>query len=451
MGKPLLILALTFLWVACEGGGPPAGDGREDGGPAENAHAGQPCAACHSGPQGERGRATVPELSCRDGGCHEDGGPEEVFVATVRFPHRGHGLGGGIEPSCAGCHTHDRGDEPLSASVAACALCHMTEVTSADAQECRLCHVRPNHSELTNQGVAVSHSELPWVEIGCVRCHYDVSAAEPDVAGLKCMDCHNDMAELNRRAVGRDLHPIHEGVTCTSCHRDDVHEVRAMSSVVDLVCSDCHGRGHGISLGTETAPLRGLCASCHTGVHAAQQRLILGIRPDGSVMPSEKFLAGITCRSCHVPTNEAVDRAIRGQASACAGCHPAQYTRVLNWWLTGVQTRLRAVDAYVEEAGQRIPAGRDSAQRLLDAGRAMVSLVAEAGGQHNLELSDRLLREAVERAREAYDVAGVAPSSPPELGRVPHMGLCSYCHYDTTELWNIRDMPEGFHRDVLGQ
>lgn len=448
MGKPLLTLAVAVLLSACDVGGPAGTAGGEQPATA-TAHSNLACASCHTGPQGERGRATVPERSCRSAGCHEDGGPEEVDVATVRFPHRDHGSSSSFEPSCAGCHTHESGDAPLTASVAACALCHLTQVTSGEAQECRLCHVQPNHSELTNQGVAVAHSELPWVEIGCVRCHYDVSAAETEVASVRCLGCHNNMEAVNQRAVGRNLHPIHSGVTCTSCHRDDIHTVRAMSSVVDLVCSDCHSREHGIPLDSSSTGVRNMCVSCHMGVHAAQQRLILGIRPDGAVMPSEKFLAGITCRSCHIRTGQTGNDAIRGQAAACAGCHPAQYARVLDWWLTGLRRRTSSVGAYMEEADRRIPTGQDSARALVEGARSLVSLVQEAGGQHNLELSDRLLREAVERTREAYTVAGVAPLPPPDLGRVPHMGLCSYCHYDTTEIWNLEDMPEGFHRNVL--
>jgi hypothetical protein len=187
------------------------------------------------------------------------------------------------------------------------------------------------------------------------------------------------------------------------------------------------------------------------GVHAAQQRLILGIRPNGSVMPSAKFLAGITCRSCHIPTESRTDpeQAIRGQAAACAGCHPSEYSRVLNWWLEGLRLRLASTGEYVARADRQIDASQDSARALVDLANRMVSLVAEAGGQHNLELSDRLMREAVERVEEAYRLTGEQVPQPPDLGRVPHTGLCSYCHYESTELWNLREMPEDFHRQVL--
>lgn len=443
MGRVLLIGLFAALLGACEIESPEAG---------ERPHADLACAGCHQGPQGERGRATVPEASCTDGGCHESGGPEEVHVATVGFTHRGHGGDGDIEPTCAGCHTHETGEAPLEASVDACALCHVSEVTGGEAQECRLCHEQPDHSELTNQGVVVSHSELPWLEIGCVRCHYDVSSAQTEVSGLRCRQCHDDMAVLNQRAVGRDLHPIHDGVTCTSCHASDVHEVRAMSSVVQLVCSDCHTREHGVPVTGETWTSE-LCGTCHEGVHSAQQRLILGVRPDSGITPSAKFLAGITCRSCHIPPSvpRPADPPIRGQAEACSGCHPAEYEQVLPWWQEGLRLRLAATGEYLDRASGQLASTSDSAGALLETARGMISLVAEGGGQHNLELSDGLMRDAVDRIQRAYGVAGRQAPSRPDLGRPPHMGLCSYCHYQSTQIWNLRDMPEDFHRTVLGQ
>nr|NIP81799.1 hypothetical protein [Gemmatimonadota bacterium]NIQ57343.1 hypothetical protein [Gemmatimonadota bacterium]NIU77504.1 hypothetical protein [Gammaproteobacteria bacterium]NIX46714.1 hypothetical protein [Gemmatimonadota bacterium]NIY11062.1 hypothetical protein [Gemmatimonadota bacterium] len=232
-----------------------------------------------------------------------------------------------------------------------------------------------------------------------------MAEAKTDVSGASCRHCHEDLAALNAEAVGRDLHPIHDGITCTSCHAEDMHMVQAMSSAVDLQCADCHARAHGVSLGPERWPSAAVCGECHTGVHAAQQRLILGIRPDGSATPSAKFMAGITCRSCHVPPagdSSRLSEPIRGQASACAGCHEAQYAQVLAWWIEGLETRLSETRAYVDRAVREIQAPPDSARALLEMSRRMVALVAEAGGQHNLELSDRLMREALDRAHSAY-------------------------------------------------
>ena len=307
---------------------------------------------------------------------------------------------------------------------------------------------------LTSQGVAVSHSQLPWMEIGCVRCHYDVADPPTSVAPSRCRQCHSDLADLNRRAVGRDLHPIHDGLTCTTCHEKRTHEVKAMSSAVDLVCSDCHLEVHGFDLKEGRWPESGTCAACHQRVHASQQRLLLGITPaSGPAAPSAHFMAGLTCRSCHVPDEAAQGQPttpIRGRASACTGCHPRQYARVLDWWREGLRTRFDRTRAYLDTAEPQLVGVPDTARDLFGEAEAMVSLIRWGGGEHNLELSDRLMREAVDRAQRAYRVAGRTPPPPPDLGRVPHAGLCSYCHYRSTEPRNFGRMPADFHQSVLG-
>lgn len=444
MGRVLLIALVAAGLGAC--GAPEIDPG--------DPHADLSCAACHSGPQGERGRATVPATSCASSGCHENGGPDQVRVATVSFPHRNHAAGADTEVSCAGCHTHAEGTAALTASVDACALCHVTDQMSGQPQECRLCHEQPDHSSLTSQGVAVSHSQLPWISIGCVRCHYDVAEAETDVSGLRCRQCHEDMEVLNQRAVGRDMHPIHSGVTCTACHQEGLHEVRGMSSAVELVCSDCHREAHAVDVAGEWLATGAVCAECHTGVHAPQQRLLLGIQADGAVMPSGKFVAGMTCRSCHVPPPASAARLeepIRGQATACAGCHEEEYTAILDWWVEGTRSRLSASAAYLNRAAGQVGAHSDSTAALIAGAREMVELVEEGGGHHNLELSDRLMRQAVNRARQAYQLAGRPAPAPPDLGRAPHSGMCSYCHYGSNDPWDFGAMEDEFHRRALSR
>ena len=223
-----------------------------------------------------------------------------------------------------------------------------------------------------------------------------------------------------------------------------------MSSVVQLVCSDCHAREHDVPIEAEGWAASELCATCHAGVHSEQQRLVLGVRPDSGVTPSAKFLAGITCRSCHTaPRVRRPDQPVRGQAASCSGCHPPEYEQVLDWWQEGLRLRLAAVGQYLDRAGRQLDS--DSALATVRDAREMVALVREAGGQHNLELSDRLLRTAVERVRGAYAAAGRSAPASPNLGREAHVGLCSYCHYESTQMWNLRDMPEDFHRTVLGR
>ncbi len=442
MGRLLLTALLVVLVAGCD---------VVERDPADP-HADLACAACHQGATGERGRAMVPEATCTSAGCHGDRGPAEVRFATVTFPHRDHAGDAPVRLTCAGCHTHDRGEDPIRASVDACALCHVGQLTGAEPQQCRLCHLDPDHSMLTSQGVAISHSQLPWIEIGCVRCHYDLASPDVGVPVQTCHQCHDRLDQLHQRAVGQDLHPLHAGLTCTACHARDIHHMEAMSSAVDLVCADCHVEAHQVRLQRPNEPPSTLCSECHLGVHAAQQRLLLGIRPNGRTMPAEHFIAGITCRSCHIATERtAVEPTvpIRGQAAACASCHEREYERILRWWIDGVQVRAASSGQYIEQASRRLAQAPDTSIHLIRMSREMVGLVAEAGGQHNLELSDRLMREAVAHVQQAYRLAGQSPPPPPDLGRVPHTGLCSYCHYDPREPWNFEAMAEDFHERVL--
>lgn len=442
MGRFLLTATLVLTFTACEVAS------RDPADP----HADLACAACHQGATGERGRAMVPEATCTSAGCHGDRGPSEVQFATVTFPHRDHGEGAPVELTCAACHTHNRGEDPIRASVDACALCHVRQLTGAEPQECRLCHQTPDHSRLTSQGVAVSHSQLPWIEIGCVRCHYDLASPELAVAVQACRECHDRLENLHERAVGRDLHPLHAGLTCTACHARNIHHMEAMSSAVNLVCADCHLEAHEVELRVGGAPPSAFCSECHMGVHASQQRLLLGIRPDGRTLPAGHFIAGITCRSCHIATERTATQPtipVRGQGEACAGCHEREYEQVLRWWIDGMNLRVAATSQYVERASRQLTESPDTAQTLVRISHEMVRLVADAGGQHNLELSDRLLREAVSYVQQAYRRSGVAPPAAPDLGRIPHTGLCSYCHYDPREPWNFEAMAEDFHQRVL--
>jgi hypothetical protein len=439
MGRALLIAAALALLAACGG----------DPGPAVLAgdpHVRVTCQGCHNGPRAERGRAAVPAASCTAAGCHGDGGPEQVRLATATFAHRDHGATGPIVTGCAGCHTHDRGGEPLRASVDACAFCHVTQLAGTDPTDCRSCHQMPDHARLTSQGVPVAHSTLPWIETGCVRCHYDVAEPPVQVPMSRCAACHTDLERVTAAGIGDDLHPRHSGLTCTACHQAGAHRVRAISAAVTLVCADCHSRAHEQDLAA--LPGAAACVACHAGVHMPQQRLLLGIGFEERASPSLKFLAGITCRSCHVPgPGPAGATPVRGKAEACAGCHPAEYARVLDWWLTGVAQRERATFRYVSAGRRDLAGGPAAARDLLDQAEAMVRLVMEGGGHHNLELSDRLFRESIARTGQAYRVAGRTAPAAPAMGSRPHAGLCSYCHYSPDEPWDFGRMPERLHRE----
>lgn len=458
--RTTLLLAATALALAagCGRGTEPTGSEPADssittglrGEHAGDGHAGMACAACHTGARADSGLATVPRATCTSSNCHEDGGPPTVQAGSISFPHRDHGQRGDVDASCAGCHDHHSGEEPLHVEVDACALCHVSAVSGEESTECRMCHQQPNHVALTSQALPIPHSSIPWVETGCVRCHYDVSRPPVKVSTEKCAACHTDLQRVIAAGIGDNLHPRHEGVSCTRCHQTGLHRVQAMSSAVSLVCADCHITAHQLQLPTEWAAYE-TCGSCHPTVHQAQQQLVLGTPtyPGATASPSTKFLAGITCRSCHIRPLQAdtAQAAIRGQAEACAACHRNEYRQVLDWWIDGSRARARTMRTFAERASADLRAEPDTVRRLVASAQAMVQLVETAGGQHNLELADRIFRDSRSLVLNAYRVAGRPAPPAPNLGTTAHEGLCTYCHYTTQG--DLRLMPADFHEEAM--
>src|SRR5690606_34585008 len=166
---------------------------------------------------------------------------------------------------------------------------------------------------------------------------------------------------------------------------------------------------------------------------------------------SVKFIAGVTCRSCHIPEGAPeTGEPIRGTAQACASCHPNEYERVLDWWLAGAHQRAARARSYLDTAMRELTTSDDTVQTLLARSDRMLSLVEEAGAQHNLELSDRIVHDVVQNAASAYRLARHRAPPRPELGTSAHVGTCTYCHYRTDGPLDYRSMPEDFHRRVLG-
>lgn len=479
MGRVVLLIpaALALLAAACDVSGPVRMDRTdapvqevEDGGPAaaeaasqaprgpSEGHADLTCVTCHRGNQAEAGPAAVPGSTCAASGCHTDGGPASLVLSTVDFQHRRHGHDTGVAMSCSGCHSHASGGDPLTAGTDACTLCHAEGLRGEESGDCRYCHTRPTFEGLTSQALAIPHDDLPWIQGECVRCHFDVAEPPTRVSAATCTACHADRTRITAAGIGEDLHPTHTGVGCTSCHASGDHHIVAMSSAVNLECSQCHLRTHDVDV-TETFPGTGTCNACHRPVHQDQQRLVLGVVGGLEGAPSEKFLDGLTCRSCHfAPAQRAgpgspQQVAVAGSGASCTGCHRPEYATVLRWWNEGTAQRIRLADSFVGRTeGALAGAGSDSVTALLAEARDLVAMVRRGHGAHNLLLSHGVLARSLEQAGEAWEAAGRTAPPAPDLGRAPRMGACSYCHYRTDQqpLRALTAAEERFHREVLG-
>ena len=192
------------------------------------------------------------------------------------------------------------------------------------------------------------------------------------------------------------------------------------------------------------------CNECHEGTHQAQQRMVLGMLPDvATPHPSAKFMDGLTCASCHIsPLRGDPAVPVTGAEQGCVGCHRSEFDQVLEWWKQGSRDRLRLVDASLERARTALAGSAVAAPRLDTAG-VLLQTTREGGAVHNLQLSHQLLVEASDQVHQAYLDAGRSPPPPPELGREPRMGLCSYCHYRLNDPWLFEELSGAFHRQVL--
>lgn len=450
MGRnPLLTFASAVVALAATACAPEQAPPRTAGDP----HAGLACAECHDGGLADRELAAVPPGACTRSGCHNGGGPQEVTLRTVTFEHREHGSTETTTLGCAGCHAHTAGGEPLTAGAATCGLCHADELSGARGEDCRLCHTTLSHEGLTSQGVAIPHEGLPWIEGGCLRCHYAVSKPVKEVSLTRCASCHDDVDAVTAAGIGEDLHPSHEGNACGSCHEEDNHRIQGMSSAVDLECSTCHTEEHGVKL-SEVAVAPSTCDACHRAAHQGEQRILLGILPDAeAAAPSSHFMDGLTCRSCHLPLGPVTDGRRVGSSIACVQCHRSEYATILRWWNDGIAQRTRMVDRYLNGAEAAVQ-GRDStdeAVRAVARARVTLDLLSTSGGQHNLPLTHRMFQDAVSGAEEAYRLVGRNAPAAPQLGRAPRQGICAYCHYTLPEPGFSEQMNDAFHREVLGR
>lgn len=455
MGRSVLLAALALSALQAVGCDSPPG--REPGDPL---HPNLACRACHDGGLSDRAMPATSTGACTANGCHAEGGPGTIVVAGTPIPHRAHGDTAVARPACAGCHTHGGGGQPLVARTDACFLCHSGRLVGDDPQDCMYCHRQPQHVALASQGTPLPHSGVPWVEATCVRCHYDVSRGTTHVDLATCSACHSDTQRAARLGAGTDLHPIHDGLSCTQCHGSDQHRIEAMSSAVDLQCSDCHAVDHGIDVDPAWDDADG-CNTCHEEVHQAQQSLFLGYVPGRAIsQPSFKFLEGMTCRSCHTsalggPAPVAASTpddhlpATRGVPASCGACHRPEYARIPAWWSLGGRQRVAAVDRYLGQAERELgPSAPDTARLLLGRARTVVDLVDEGGVQHNIELADRILRESLDHIGLAYRLSARFPPAAPDLGTPARRWFCSSCHYPIGQPAITSSMPTEPHEEL---
>lgn len=420
------------------------------------AHGRVACVGCHRAGADAAGRSGVPDASCATSRCHPTGGPERVRVNDVAFDHLRHPDGRGSTVPCAACHSHQKGSSALRAGTGACALCHRAELAGTADTACATCHTGVRHSRATSQGVELRHADLREAHVSCTRCHYRLVQGTGAVAGQRCVACHPaggrvrlppDPVAADSGLTGDSAHGTHREHACRACHETVVHRVVAMSSAVDLDCLTCHAARHRRPLPSDSVG-GPACGTCHERVHQDQQRLVLGLLPDGGPMPSAMFMGGVTCRSCHVTDSRpppAPGASLRGTPAACTGCHGGAWTGVLERWHRGYARRRDMVNGYLQRATAALADSGvpPAAHARLREAATLMAFIQRAGPLHNLPVTDQYMRRALALGGQAYRLADRRAPAAPILGPAVANGTCLTCHYGIEEAALGRDSVTG--------
>ena len=432
------VLAAAALLAACAHGR----------GTVKNPHAAVACVGCHRGAPSPSGRSGVPDAACAARGCHPNGGPDTAHIAMVAFHHSSHPMSSERSVPCAACHTHAAGSKVLRADSTTCALCHFADISSGRDTGCVACHPRPRHTSMTSQGVPLSHPLLSEAHVPCARCHFRLVEGDTTVAVARCAACHKARPPA-KLPPADSAHALHPELSCRSCHSSVVHRVMAMSGSIALECLDCHDRRHRRPIPADTSSTA-KCADCHAGVHAEQQRLILGVMPGEPLTPSLMFMGGVTCRSCHVTPEAPRPRpgsSLKPGGAACVGCHGSAWSGVLARWKRGFERRDAWISEYLRTAEAALGGGgrgaSPSALAKLAEAKGLMDYLRKAGAVHNLTEADRTMRRALELAAGAYRLEGREVPPAPELGPPVRPGACISCHYGIEEASAGRDSASG--------
>ncbi len=230
---------------------------------------------------------------------------------------------GGLD--CLDCHTRDDYRDDLSSD---CASCHLPDDDhqGRNGDQCASCH-RPTHwpDSLFDHAESGYPLRAAHADLNCAACHktsvedtlptdcggcHALDDVHLGQLGSSCGSCHSEATWAESIAFDHDLSGfpltgIHAAVSCEGCHQSErFHDA-------STECVDCHGDDdvHGGSLGAD-------CGACHTSnawpVASFHHGDLTGFPLDGGH-------AGLTCSSCHGPSEEGIGAA----PSSCGGCHQA--------------------------------------------------------------------------------------------------------------------------------
>lgn len=366
-----------------------------------------------TGTYGTNPWAEVPDASCLRPGCHEERllAGREVF-SGILFDHRPHltELRRGKRLRCTSCHSQIVQGEHIAVTESSCFLCHFKDQElNQDTASCTLCHETPEKT-ITTAGLRFEHADVKRFGMECTLCHGGVVAGQGEVPRQRCLSCHNEPSRLSRVDETRFLHRMHvteHKVECLSCHVEIQHRTPERLERVGTSCETCHvGGGH--------SPQRDL----YVGIGGT------GAKPESSTM----YLAGVSCGSCHLVTQDG--KRVANEVS-CMSCHGSSFLRIYNTWQKTLRNRLQQVQSASVEVAKRVPASSEGLQRA----RENLGFVRRADPVHNPEYASTLLKVAYQDLQEALSEADAEMTleSPP-WPETPYETGCTACHMDAASI-----------------
>jgi len=227
----------------------------------------------------------------------------------------------GLDSKCNSCH-EDYHQGTLNSD---CSTCHNNEkfkpapkfnhdnaafkLSGAHLKvDCIKCHVqeKKNGKDYRRyKGVAFN---------SCSNCHKDVHQGK---FGNDCKTCHstNSFTNINQSAFNHDKtnYPLvgkHKGVTCQSCHKNDLN-----SKPKHEKCIDCHKDFHKGDF-TKNGIIQD-CKNCHNEKGFIPSSFTLEAHNKGRFSLTGSHLA-VPCRNCHFQNNELH---FKDLGIKCIDCH----------------------------------------------------------------------------------------------------------------------------------
>ncbi|MCK4573855.1 MAG: hypothetical protein KAU36_05765, partial [candidate division Zixibacteria bacterium] len=183
------------------------------------------------------------------------------------------------------------------------------------------------------------------------------------------------------------------------------------------------------------------CESCHLRQHNQPKQMYMGIGgKDAPDMPSEMFIAQVSCTGCHThitPEGEIMAHQEKKEAgrNSCVTCHGEGYDLMFDNWLAGSKTVLKEYKSFLSQARtdyNNAGGGRKARTRVSTTLTRMqdnYNFVREGHIPHNIQYSLTLLNSSADEFQAAMKAINKSCSLSGRPASITPEGSCAvFCH-----------------------